>query len=63
MSEVVNLRLARKRVARKAKEAAAEQNRIDSSIPARLRRKAEELRRLERERFEAGRIERPRGEG
>lgn len=60
MGEVVNLRLARKRAARKSKGAAAEQNRIDSSIPARLRRKAEETRRIERERLEAKRIDRPR---
>lgn len=57
MGEIVNLRLARKRAARKAKEAAADQNRIDSSIPARLRRKTDQERRLERERLERKRID------
>jgi hypothetical protein len=63
MGEVVNLRLVRKRAARKARESAADQNRIDSSIPASQRRKTGELRRIERERLEAKRIEKPRKDG
>lgn len=63
MGEIVNLRLARKRAARKAAEAAADQNRIDSSIPARLRRKTDATRRIEHERLEGKRIDPSRKDG
>ncbi len=59
MAEIVNLRMARKRLARKAKEATAQDNRVLSSIPGKLRRREEEIRRIEQARHEGNRIERP----
>ena len=59
MAEIVNLRMARKRAARKAKEATAQENRALSSIPGRQRRREDAIRRIEETRHEGNRIERP----
>ena len=57
----MNLRMARKRSARKADEAEAEKNRKVSSIPGRKRRQSEAERELEARRLDGARIEKPRG--
>jgi len=61
VAEIVNLRMARKRAARKAKESAAQDNRVLSSIPGKLRRREEKIRQIDQARHEANRIERPAG--
>jgi len=61
LAEIVNLRMARKRAARKADEAEAEKNRKLSSIPGRKRRQSEAERELEARRLDGARIEKPRG--
>lgn len=63
MAEIVNLRLARKNSARKAKEATAAENRTNSSIPGKVRRREAEIRRIEAGRLDAMRIERPKPDG
>ena len=59
MAEIVNLRNARKRAARKAKETVAQENRVLSSIPGRLRRREDAIRKIGEARHEGNRIERP----
>jgi hypothetical protein len=62
VAEIVNLRMARKRAARKAKETAAQDNRVLSSIPGKLRRREEKIRQIENVRHEGNRIERAPGD-
>jgi len=57
VAELVNLRMARKRLARQAKEDAAAENRALHSIPGRERRRAEAASELEERRHEANRRE------
>jgi hypothetical protein len=61
VAEIVNLRMARKRAARKAKETAAQDNRVLSSIPGKLRRRDEKIRQIDQARHEGNRIDRPAG--
>jgi hypothetical protein len=62
VAEIVNLRLARKRASRKAKETTAQDNRVLSSIPGKLRRREEKNRQIEQARHEGNRIERRPGD-
>jgi hypothetical protein len=57
VAEVVNLRMARKRLARQARADAAAENRALHSIPGRERRRADAARELEERRHEANRRE------
>jgi hypothetical protein len=59
VAEIVNLRMARKRAARKAKEAVAEENRVLSSISGKQRRRDGAIRQIQDARHEGNRIERP----
>jgi len=61
VAEIVNLRMARNCAARKAKESAAQDNRVLSSIPGKLRRREEKIRQIDQARHEGKRIERPAG--
>jgi hypothetical protein len=57
LAEIVNLRMARKRRARIAREETAAENRALHSIPGRERRRAETQREIEERRHEANRRE------
>jgi hypothetical protein len=57
LAEIVNLRMARKRLSRQAKEDAAAENRALHSIPGRERRRADAARELDERRHEANRRE------
>jgi hypothetical protein len=59
MAEIVNLRMARKRAARAAREIQAEQNRARSSAPKAERKLGRARRESELARHEAHRIEPP----
>ncbi len=63
MGEVVNLRLARKHAARKAREATAAENRTKSSVSGKARRREADIRQIEENRLDAKRIERPDPDG
>ncbi len=57
MAQIINLRHARKQVARKDAEAKADANRLLHSVPASQRKAAKNISNLEEQRHEANRLE------